>query len=236
MKIIKNKSILIFKRLRNIIFNDRFGSCFGAIFFTVWIGQRLYFNYTEHFTFTIDALTWWLITLQFCIFVIAYFTRCKAREKAQGFIDVVFPFICAGLPFVLIMDYPFRPTTYNIVRLKHLSTVLVIGGTLVVVSGVVFLRKSFSVLTEVRRPVLTGIYGVTKHPMYLGSMATALGTLFQNFGLWNCFIFVAFCICQVYRATREENKIMKTYSDYRDYMGQVGWLWKFGKRRIAQIE
>ena len=131
------------------------------------------------------------------------------------------------------MDYPFRPIAYNIVGLKLLSIFLVIGGTLVVTSGVIFLRKSFSIMTEVRRPVFSGIYGVTRHPMYLGSMATALGTLFQNFGLWNCFIFVAFCICQVYRGTREENKIRKTCSDYRDYLRQVGWLWKIGRRRIT---
>ena len=230
--ITNRKSTLILKRLRNIFFNDRLGSYFGAIFFTFWIGQRLYFNYTEHFTFTIGALTWWLITMQFCIFVIAYFTRSKAREKAHGFIEVVFPFICAGLPFVLIMDYPFRPLAYNIVSLKPLSTLLVIGGTLIVISGAIFLRKSFSIMTEVRMPVFTGIYGVTRHPMYLGSMITALGTLFQNFGLWNCFIFMAVCICQVYRATSEENKIMKTCSDYKNYIRQVGWLCKIGRRKI----
>jgi protein-S-isoprenylcysteine O-methyltransferase Ste14 len=234
MKMINNnKSTLILKRLRNIVFNDRLGSYCGAIFFTFWIGQRLYFNYTEHFTFTVGALAWWLITLQFCIFVIAYFTRRKAREQAHGFIEVVFPFFCAGLPFALIMDYPFKPLGYSIASLKPLSTLLIIGGTMVVISGAIFLRKSFSIMTEVRMPVFAGIYGVTRHPMYLGSMATALGTLFQNFGLWNCFIFVVFCICQVYRARREENKIMKTYTDYEDYLKQVGWLWKIGRRRIS---
>ena len=67
------------KRVRNIIFNDRFSSHFGALFFTFWIGQRLYFNHIEHFALSVDALSWWLITFQFCIFVGAYLTRHDAK-------------------------------------------------------------------------------------------------------------------------------------------------------------
>jgi protein-S-isoprenylcysteine O-methyltransferase Ste14 len=103
-------------------------------------------------------------------------------------------------------------------------------GTLVIIAGVFFLRKSFSIMTEVRKPVFNGIYRFTRHPMYLGSVMTALGTLFQNFGLWNCFIFVVFCSCQIYRATREETKIMRMFSEYREYASQVGWLLKIGER------
>jgi protein-S-isoprenylcysteine O-methyltransferase Ste14 len=228
------KTVFNLTRLRNLIFNDRFSSGFGALFFTFWIGQRVYFDYARLFTFTLYALTGWLITFQFCIFVISYLIRCKAREHAHGFIEVVFPFICAGMPFALVLEYPFRPVTYNIVYLRPLSTALVIGGTLVIIAGIIFLRESFSIMTEVRKLVFNGIYRITRHPMYLGAMLTALGALFQNFGLWNCFIFIIFCICQVYRATREEIKIMRIFAEYREYSSRVGWLWKIGRQRILE--
>jgi protein-S-isoprenylcysteine O-methyltransferase Ste14 len=224
---------LYLTRLRKVIFNARFGSWCGALFFTAWIGQRIYFNLEQHFAFTLYALTWWLITFQYCIFVTSYLTRYEARQNAQGFVETVFPFICAALPFVLIADYPFRPSTYNIPCLRFVSTSLVIGGTLVVIAGIISLRKSFSIMTEVRKPVMNGIYRITRHPMYAGSMITAFGTLFQNWGLWNSFVFVVFCIFQIYRATREETKIMRVFAEYGEYTSRVGWLWKIGRRRLA---
>ena len=226
------ETFLYSTRLRRLLFNARFGSWCGALFFTFWIAQRIYFNLEQHFSLTFYALTWWLITLQYCIFVTSYLTRYEARQKAQGFVEIVFPFICAAMPFVLIADYPFRPETYDIERLRFVSTSLVIGGTLVVIAGIVSLRKSFSIMTEVRKPVMSGIYRVTRHPMYVGSMITALGTLFQYWGLWNFFVFVVFCVFQVYRATREEIKIVKVFSEYGEYISRVGWVWKIGRRRV----
>jgi protein-S-isoprenylcysteine O-methyltransferase Ste14 len=223
-------------RLRKLMFNARFGSWCGALFFTFWIAQRIYFNLEQHFAFTFYALAWWLITLQYCIFVTSYLTRYEAKQKAQGFLETVFPFICAALPFLLIVDFPFRPQTYDIACLRFVSTSFVIGGTLVVIAGIISLRKSFSIMTEVRKPVMKGIYRMTRHPMYVGSMITALGTLFQNWGLWNCLVFVVFCIFQVYRATREEIKIGMVFSEYGDYISRVGWLWKIGRRRLTPNE
>jgi len=223
-------TVLRFTRLQNVIFSARFGSCLGALFFTVWIAQRVYLNPGKHFAFNLIALTWWLITFQYCIFVVSYLTRYEAKEHARGFVEVVFPFICAGMPFALILDYPFRPPTYNIASIWMVSTSLVIGGTLVTIAGISSLRQSFSIMTEVRKPVLNGIYGFTRHPMYVGSMITAVGTLFQNWSLWNCAVLVVFCVCQITRATREENKIMKVFNEYRQYALRVGWLWKIGRR------
>jgi protein-S-isoprenylcysteine O-methyltransferase Ste14 len=88
-------------------------------------------------------------------------------------------------------------------------------------------------MAEVRKPVMNGIYRITRHPMYAGSMITALGTLFQNWGLWNCFVFVVFCIFQIYRAKREETKIMRVFAEYGEYISRVGWLWKIGRRRVT---
>lgn len=221
--------------LRDIVFNDRFGSWLGALFFTFWIGQRVYFNHTRLLRFDLYALTWWLITFQFLVFVISYLTRIDAREHARGLIEAVFPFICSGMPFLIVMAYPFRPATHNIVSLMPLSTSLVIGGTLVIIAGAISLRTSFSIMAEVRRPIFGGIYRITRHPMYLGSMMTTLGALFQHFSVWNCLVFGLFCLFQAYRATREEIKIKNIFAEYGAYATEVGWLWKIGRSRKTDL-
>ncbi len=216
-------------KISGLVFNERVGSGVGAVFFSFWIAQRLYFNYERHFALTLDALAWWLITFQYAVFVVSYLTRDRAAEQARGFVEAVFPFFCAALPFALIVDYPFRPPTMVVKKLVPLSAGLIIGGTLVVIAGIMALRKSFSIMTEVRRPVYGGIYRVTRHPMYLGSMLTALGTLFLFFSPWNLLVLAVFYLCQLVRATREERKIARICPEYRDYAQKVGWLGIIGR-------
>ncbi len=218
-------------RLKSIIFNDQIGSWAGTLFFTFWIGQRIFFHYDKLFQFNLYALAWWLITLQFFLFIVSFLTRTEAQAHASGFIESVFPFFCAAMPFSLLVKHPYLPTTDSIVYLKPLSIFLIIGGTLLIIAGVIYLRKSFSIMTEVRQPVLGGIYRITRHPMYVGSIMTTFGTLFQNFGWLNIIFFIVFCSCQAYRATREENKIMDIYPEYRDYAIEVGWFLKIGRRK-----
>jgi len=219
------------QQVKVLAFNHRFGSYAGAFFFTFWIGQRIY-SYHEHLLrFSVYALIWWLITLQFILFITAYLTRTAAHDHAKGFFETTFPFLCAAMPFALIVKHPLLPATYRIAVLDPLSIVLVIGGTLIIIAGIIFLRKSFSIMTEARQPVYRGIYRITRHPMYVGSMLTTLGMLFQNFNGLNILLFLFFCGCQVYRAHREENKIMQSYLTYQTYAASVGWLWKFGRRK-----
>jgi protein-S-isoprenylcysteine O-methyltransferase Ste14 len=219
------------RHIKNLIFSHRFGSGVGTVFFTFWILQRIFFYYDHLFRFSVTALIWWLITLQFFLFTTAYLTRTEAHAHATGFIETIFPFLCAAMPFALIVTHPYLPSTYRIVSLKPLSITLVIGGTLFIIAGIIFLRKSFSIMTEVRRPIFRGIYRVTRHPMYLGSIMTTLGTLFQNFNVLNLLLFVLFCAFQTYRALREENKIISIYPEYQTYAASVGWFWILGRRK-----
>lgn len=216
--------------LKRIKFNHQFGSWVGAIFFSFWIGQRFYIYHDQVFRFTLISIIWWLITFQFFLFVAAYLTRSMAQAKANGFLESIFPFFCAAMPFLLLVKHPYIPPTYAISPLKLASIILLLGGTLLIIAGIVVLRRSFSIMTEVRTPVLHGIYRITRHPMYLGSILTTLGTLFLNYSWLNLLLFIIFGCCQIYRATREENKIMHFYPEYQQYANEVGWFWKIGCR------
>jgi len=203
--------------------NDRLASLTGAVFFSFWIGQRFYFRY--HATFL-----WWLITFQFILFVAAYLIRHKAREHAQGFMEIVFPFICAAMPFAL-ENYPFKPESAPLPGFGPVYAGLMITGTIFIILGIFFLRRSFSIMAEVREPVFSGIYRWSRHPMYLGSIISSLGLLFYYFSLLNTAIFAVFVACQLLRARLEEKKLMAAVPEYGEYAGQVGWLWKVGRLR-----
>ena len=209
--------------IKNVILSDRLGSWFGVAFFSFWIGQRFYFNYYP-------SLLWWLITFQFTLFVLAYLTRRPAEIHARGFMEIVFPFICAGLPFALD-NYPFKPPGVNLYKLAPLYMTLMFAGVIFIIGGVIFLRRSFSIMAEVRQPVFSGLYRITRHPMYLGSILSALGLLLFYYSLINVAIFLIFCACQLYRAGLEEKKIMAAFPEYRAYAAKVGWFWKLGRRK-----
>ncbi|MEW6262049.1 MAG: NnrU family protein [Thermodesulfobacteriota bacterium] len=198
-----------------IIFNDRLASWAGAAFFLFWIGQRWYFSYRP-------TVLWWLVTFQFSLFVLAYLTRHRAISHGQGFWETVYPFLCSAMPFTLD-DYPFKPLGLPLIA-KEVYLSLMLAGTVLIIAGVFTLRRSFAIMTEARPPVLSGIYRLTRHPMYLGSMISALGLLLYNYHFLNFTLFSLFCAMQVYRARREERKMSEISPQYRDYLLRVGWL------------
>ncbi|MEW5724336.1 MAG: methyltransferase, partial [Thermodesulfobacteriota bacterium] len=202
--------------------SDRVGSAAGAVFFAFWIGQRYYFSYRPTFL-------WWLVTFQFTLFVLAYLTRYPAREHARGFWETVYPFLCAALPFALD-HYPFKPQGPAVAP-AAVYLGLMLTGTLLIIAGVFFLRRSFAIMTEVRPPVYGGVYRLTRHPMYLGSVVASTGLVLFNFSRLNLGILVVFGLMQYVRARREEAKIAAHFPEYAAYAARVGWVWRWGRRK-----
>lgn len=215
---------------RDRILGDRVSSRLGAVFFSAWIVQRVVLRPSELLAPTAAALTWWLITLQYVVFVAAFLTRRPARSSAQGVMETLFPLACAAMPFALIVPYPFRPPVRALAGAGPLASALAIAGTLIILAGVLRLRKSFAIMAEVREPVFGGVYRWTRHPMYVGSMLTALGALLQNFSVWNTAVWLLFCAGQILRARVEERKIVGLSPQYERYAARVGWVGPLGRR------
>jgi len=205
--------------LYELLMTDTVGRYGGAAFFSLWILMRIYRYH--------DTFLQWLVTFQFVLFVAAYLSRHRATVQARGFREVVYPFICSGFPF-LIDSYPFMPCR-DLSTLHPLSMTLMFTGTSFIIAGIAFLRRSFSIMTEVREPVFRGIYRWTRHPMYLGSILSSLGITLCCFSPLTAFLFTAFVIMQVLRARFEEDKITAAFPGYGNYALRVGWFWKLGR-------
>ena len=80
----------------------------------------------------------------------------------------------------------------------------------------------------------SGIFGLTRHPWYLGSLLLIWSALRQ----YPLAVFLAACILSVYLLVGtmlEERKIVASYGDrYREYQSRVSMLfpWKWLKRRL----
>src|SRR5205807_1290785 len=88
--------------------------------------------------------------------------------------------------------------------------------------GLLYLRRSFSILPEARRLVTTGPYGLSRNPLYLGEFTASLGVVLPNFGPWQALVLVAFIACQLLRIRWEEQVLTRTFpDDYKEYFKSV---------------
>lgn len=203
---------------------------------------QFYFYLPRHATHLLPVLRWFLVTLLFILFLFAYIFRKPAKSLARSPKEILLPAICAGLPFLVMLAPRF---IHDIELLKFLKTplkpllienllpdsydisgltIMAIGEAITVL-GMMYLRSSFSIFTEVRDFVRTGIYQFIRHPLYLGEILSLWGFAILAPSLWVWGGTVLFTVIQSYRATREEKKILGVYPEYADYKKKAGFLW-----------
>ena len=74
----------------------------------------------------------------------------------------------------------------------------------IAVSAQLSLSRSFGVVAANRGVRTGGVYGLVRHPMYLGYFLTHLGFLLTNPALWNVAVYAVWTACQLYRVRAEE--------------------------------
>lgn len=186
---------------------------------------------------------WTLIFILFFLFWLAYVIRKPAKGLASNWLEVVHPLLCAGLPFIVTMT---PHLTYTLA--KHTMDPLVISlyntwvaplvqmdegqmwagyaialiGEIITVVGMLSLRGNFSIFTEVRELVTSGLYRYTRHPLYLGEMISVIGFMVVVPGIVSLVAGTAFLILQYLRAIREEKKLSLHFQEYEEYKQQTG--------------
>ena len=202
---------------------------------------------TEPLLFFAYRTLWLLESIIYIFFMTAYIFRKPAKSLGSGFMETVFPFITAGLPFLMVRyDFfqLFDPGSMGLyqdfTRLRWdgkemfiiqtgispvpltLVVLLMLGGTVVSIISLSFLWKSFSIMVEARELVVTGIYKYIRHPLYLGEMTAYLGVLMLRFSFENLLIYGAFVFCQYIRSQIEEEKLKEVFPQYANYIKTTG--------------
>jgi protein-S-isoprenylcysteine O-methyltransferase Ste14 len=101
--------------------------------------------------------------------------------------------------------------------LGGLSTTLSIVAFAVAVYGLLFLRRSLSIIPEVRRLVTGGPYRLVRHPLYAAEILAACAFVMVNPGALPVVVLAPFVATQLLRSRFEERLLTAAYPEYRDY-------------------
>src|SRR3989440_10557286 len=102
------------------------------------------------------------------------------------------------------------------------ADLLATAGLAYSVWGLAYLRRSFSIIPEARRLVTGGPYRLSRHPVYLGEIATAIGVNPSTAGWLSAIAIVYFILCELLRIRWEERLLAVTFpNEYPEYERSV---------------
>jgi protein-S-isoprenylcysteine O-methyltransferase Ste14 len=105
---------------------------------------------------------------------------------------------------------------------EALTIALSCAGLSVVIAGKMTLGRSFALLPANRGVVSSGVYGIVRHPIYMGYLITHVAFLAANPSLWNVVALLAADTALLARAVCEE-KTLALDPKYREYQTRVRW-------------
>lgn len=205
---------------------------------------------------------WLLESIIYLFFMAAYIFRKPAKSLGNGFMETVFPFLTAALPFLMVrfsfFEFLFPGSTGAYQDFTRLSwngkemyitqvgvspvplfaaILVMLAGTVVSILSLFYLWKSFSIMVEARELVVRGIYKYIRHPLYLGEMTAYLGVLMLRFSFENLLIYCTFVFCQQLRVRIEEDKLKEVFPQYAKYIETTGMFFPklfSGKTQIPE--
>ena len=112
----------------------------------------------------------------------------RSADWAIGFAGTLLPLIVVRSDGAVLAD----------------GSMLLLLGFGVAISAKLSLRRSFGVVAANRGVRTGGLYGLVRHPMYLGYFLAHLGFFLTNPVLWNGVVYTVWTACQLYRVRAEE--------------------------------
>ena len=109
------------------------------------------------------------------------------------------------------------------------TSVVVVGNVLVVagvlLSELVIIQNNYAAATitvEEGQPVVsTGLYGVVRHPMYVGALIMMIGTPLALASYWGLLTLIPGALVFVARVTDEEKALREELDGYNEYIDKV---------------
>ncbi len=117
-----------------------------------------------------------------------------------------------GVPFITPRGHAMAPDMMT----ASISAV----GLLIIIVGKLTLGRSFGLMPANRGVVSSGVYGVVRHPIYMGYLITHIGFLAAHASLWNLVVLGVSDLALMVRAIYEERTLAKD-PEYAHYMTGV---------------
>ena len=175
----------------------------------------------------VKAGVWAIETAIYLGYVISYVSRTKPISVAKGTLEVGFPILVAGLPVLMsFMPYtlpqwlPFT-SAYHLIFYLTIMGFIAVGGIINVI-GLLTMRRAFTIMSEARTLVTTGIFRYVRHPLYTGHFIMFFGSLLLRLHWASVALYIVFLVGQVYRAQIEERKLCRAFEAYHAYRQRTG--------------
>ena len=185
----------------------------------------------------VEQARWFLITLLFVLFWSAYWRRRPALALARRPAEILLPLVCSGLP---LAQYPPAGAVAGLGALlgpdaerlwrpaldvgPQLGLVLMAFGEAIAVASMASLGRSFSIFSEARELVTSGLYRFVRHPLYLGEMIAVWGYVLAWPAPWSFACALLFTALQSWRARVEERLLLAHHPPYATYRARTGFL------------
>jgi len=226
-----------------------------------WFGFAVFTGMTVHTALAmpplagpaVAVLRWGLVTSLFALFTIAYLRRPTAGALASRPVEIILPLVVialptaqAGVPTFLnpwmqdsgelrtVAMALFRPVGPGIGDIAALTGMAIGEGFCVY--AMLFLGRSFSIMTEARNLVTGGPYRFVRHPLYLGELVAVCSYSMTRPSPWGLGVLLLFTVLQCWRARVEERKMLEHYPQYAALRAQTGFLWPRFRRRECSHE
>ncbi len=186
----------------------------------------------------VEVVRWALLTLLAILFWSAYWRRRPAIALASRPVEILLPLVCSALP---LAQYPPSTLVRWLERLWPGSSDFLwrpgfdadpVVGLSIMAAGEAFavvamwsLGRSFSIFSEVRELVTSGLYRWVRHPLYLGEMVAVWGYVIAWSSPWALGSALLFTGLQSWRARVEEGRLAAHHPAYADYRERAGFLW-----------
>lgn len=108
---------------------------------------------------------------------------------------------------------------------QYLALGLAVAGLITVPLAIFTLNKSLSVFPTPKRSavlVQNGIYRFMRHPIYTGVLLFALGFSVYSENTLRLIVFFALFVLFAFKASYEEDLLLKRFPGYKDYMKTSG--------------
>jgi protein-S-isoprenylcysteine O-methyltransferase Ste14 len=204
---------------RDLVFSRLLPALFFSLFLArqvlfVWGGLQSLHSATD-FLFLVQQC---LALAYFTMLVVLYSMRLPARgtDHRLGVIFIAFTgtFTAIGASFLPGGGH----RTWLVLPADIIATI----GLAYSVWGLAYLRRSFSIIPEARRLVTGGPYALSRHPVYLGEVITAIGINLATAGWLGAIAIAYFIFAELLRIRWEESVLSRTFpGDYPDYARRV---------------
>lgn len=199
------------------------GRLVPSVFFSLFLARQLILLWSgfhgirqaSDVFFVVQQL---LALTYFTLLVVLYAVRLPKRgtdhRAAVIFIAFSGTFAAIGASFL--------PGATRRDGLVVVADLLATAGLAYSVWGLAYLRRSFSIIPEARRLVTGGPYSLSRHPVYLGEVTTAIGVNLATGGWLTAIALAYFIVCELLRIRWEERILAATFpNDYPAYARSV---------------